>query len=181
MGAATLTVQLPTDLDAPQLARRLLTERFSKALDPDTLATVALLASELLTNAVHQGQGTITLSAAVDQHRLLVELIDESSGPEHLCNRTPATPRPLRRRPPGCRELLEKLPVCACPRRQHDENLPRVRLPEPHRSANASTSSIASHRVPRTINPVTSPPIGISRAHPGDPVPITSTKPAQVR
>lgn len=44
------------------------------------LVDAELLVSELATNALVHGDGQITLRARLDQHRLLVELIDEGSG-----------------------------------------------------------------------------------------------------
>ncbi|MDQ6606117.1 MAG: ATP-binding protein [Actinomycetota bacterium] len=53
-------------------------------LDDAGLGTAKLLASELVTNAVLHGEGTITLRAALDDDRLLVEVIDQGSGFERV-------------------------------------------------------------------------------------------------
>src|SRR5207248_452190 len=46
----------------------------------EELEAAQLLASELVTNAFLHGQGNITLRAALDQDRMLVEVIDEGKG-----------------------------------------------------------------------------------------------------
>jgi anti-sigma regulatory factor (Ser/Thr protein kinase) len=76
-------VLLPRDREAPARARRLLSERFAPELADDELDTAKLLTSELVSNAVRHGDGTITLRAHLDEDRLLVEVIDQGSGFEH--------------------------------------------------------------------------------------------------
>ena len=81
MGAAArFRVELPREVNVPWLARWLLAERFSAMLDRDTLARGKLLVSELVTNAVRHGRGMITLKAALNHERLLVEVIAQGSG-----------------------------------------------------------------------------------------------------
>ncbi len=81
MGAtARLRVELPREVNVPWLARWLLAERFSAMLDRDTLARGKLLVSELVTTAVRHGRGMITLKAALNHDRLLVEVIAPGNG-----------------------------------------------------------------------------------------------------
>jgi anti-sigma regulatory factor (Ser/Thr protein kinase) len=75
-----LSLELPRMPDAPGMARRQLVECFGAALDEDKLQTAKLLTSELVTNALLHGEGSITLLADLDQDRLLVEVIDEGEG-----------------------------------------------------------------------------------------------------
>ncbi len=70
--------------EAPGSARRRVEEWFAAELDDTRLGTAKLLISELVTNAVLHGDGTITLRAALDDDRLLVEVIDEGSGFERV-------------------------------------------------------------------------------------------------
>ena len=65
---------------APGLARRHLVECFGAALNEHQLQTAKLLTSELVTNALLHGEGSITLMADLDDDRLLVEVIDEGEG-----------------------------------------------------------------------------------------------------
>ena len=76
-------VALPRSASAPTTARRLIEQWFADPLDEEELKTAKLLASELVTNAVHHGRGQITLQADLDENRLLVEVIDEGGGLEH--------------------------------------------------------------------------------------------------
>jgi len=76
----TLETDLPRTRGAPALARRSLTRWFATEVDGDELRTAELLVSELVTNAVMHGRGTITLRAQLDEDRLLVEVIDEGHG-----------------------------------------------------------------------------------------------------
>jgi serine/threonine-protein kinase RsbW len=82
-----IEVELPRDPSAAGRARRLLAELSAGALDADELSRATLLASELVTNAVLHGQGTITFRAGLDDDRLLVEVIDEGSGFERVARK----------------------------------------------------------------------------------------------
>jgi anti-sigma regulatory factor (Ser/Thr protein kinase) len=75
-------VELSRDAHAPRLARRLISERFASQLEADELISAMLLTSELVTNAVRHGHGRITLTATMNEDRLLVEVTDEGSGLE---------------------------------------------------------------------------------------------------
>jgi anti-sigma regulatory factor (Ser/Thr protein kinase) len=77
-------VDLPGGLRAPQSARRAIEEHFSGTVDGDMLASVELLATELVSNAVrHGGAGegqTVALHLAVAPHCLRVEVCDPGRG-----------------------------------------------------------------------------------------------------
>jgi anti-sigma regulatory factor (Ser/Thr protein kinase) len=75
-----LAFELPRAPDAPGIARRQLARSFGDALNADQLQTVRLLTSELVTNALLHGAGSITLLASLVDHRLHVEVIDEGDG-----------------------------------------------------------------------------------------------------
>jgi anti-sigma regulatory factor (Ser/Thr protein kinase) len=77
---APVEVELPREPSSPSQARNLLSRLFAPALETDELYRAKLLVSELVTNALRHGRGTITLRADLDEDRLLVEVIDEGSG-----------------------------------------------------------------------------------------------------
>lgn len=77
---AALTLDLPRVPEAPGIARRRLVGSFGDALEERQLQTVKLLTSELVTNALLHGEGSITLLASLEEDRLLVEVIDEGHG-----------------------------------------------------------------------------------------------------
>ena len=87
---AALALDLPRAPEAPGIARRRLARSFGDALDERQLHTARLLTSELVTNALLHGAGSITLRADLDAARLLVEVIDEGDG---------IHPAPARRNP----------------------------------------------------------------------------------
>lgn len=81
MRGTPFELALPRDVSAPGIARHTLNEWFATSLaDDDAFDTAKLLASELVTNAVLHGQGTITVRADLDEDRLLVEVMDEGTG-----------------------------------------------------------------------------------------------------
>ena len=80
MIAPVFESELPRGLDAPAVARRLVAVWFAPALSEGMLATTRLLVSEIVTNAVCHGRGTIMLRARLFEHRLLVEVIDQGGG-----------------------------------------------------------------------------------------------------
>ena len=80
----SIDVELPRDPGAAARARHLLAALYAGTLDADELSRATLLASELVTNALLHGQGTITFRAGLDEDRLLVEVIDEGSGFERV-------------------------------------------------------------------------------------------------
>jgi anti-sigma regulatory factor (Ser/Thr protein kinase) len=78
--AAAFESELPRGLDAPGVARRLVADWLAPVLTDGTLATTRLLVSEIVTNAVRHGRGTIMLRARLFEDRLLVAVIDEGGG-----------------------------------------------------------------------------------------------------
>jgi len=85
--ASDFEMDLPRASDAPWIARRSVADWFGAALQGEELQTAKLLTSELVTNAVVHGCGRIVLRAQLDEHRLLVEVIDEGKGFEHEARR----------------------------------------------------------------------------------------------
>jgi anti-sigma regulatory factor (Ser/Thr protein kinase) len=83
-GQGRIQTTLTPDASAPAMARRMLERSFGEALETDELARAKLAISELTTNAVLHGQGEITVLADLDDTRLLVEVIDQGSGFEHV-------------------------------------------------------------------------------------------------
>jgi signal transduction histidine kinase len=75
-----LDLQLPPCGDAPAIARRQMVKRFATELDGRLLEDARLLTSELVTNAVVHGRGTIQLHARAQQHRLIVDVADQGDG-----------------------------------------------------------------------------------------------------
>jgi anti-sigma regulatory factor (Ser/Thr protein kinase) len=77
-------VDLPGGLRAPQSARRAIEGQFGGRIDRDTLASVELLTTELVSNAVrHGGAGehtTIVLHLATSSACLRVEVLDPGDG-----------------------------------------------------------------------------------------------------
>jgi anti-sigma regulatory factor (Ser/Thr protein kinase) len=78
--AAMFESELPPGLDAPGVSRRLVADWLAPVLTESALATSRLLVSEIVTNAVRHGRGTITLRAWLFEDRLLVAVIDEGGG-----------------------------------------------------------------------------------------------------
>ena len=83
-GLPVLDIKLPRSKAAPGEAREVLADTYRSALGEDELYTALLLTSELVSNAVRHGEGAITLRADLDENRLLVEVIDEGGGLEHV-------------------------------------------------------------------------------------------------
>jgi anti-sigma regulatory factor (Ser/Thr protein kinase) len=79
-------VELPRRADAGAIARRYLSN-WLKELDADDLHRAKLLCSELVNNAVLHGRGRVRLRAALDDDRVLVEVIDEGDGFEREARR----------------------------------------------------------------------------------------------
>jgi anti-sigma regulatory factor (Ser/Thr protein kinase) len=77
-------VDLPGGLQAPQHARRAIEEHFSAAVDEATLASVELLTTELVSNAVRHGGADehqlVVLYLALAPERLRVEVCDPGAG-----------------------------------------------------------------------------------------------------
>lgn len=77
-------VTLAPEVSVPAAARRLLERSFGDALDRTELERAKVAISELATNAVAHGQGEVTVVAELVPERLLVEVIDQGSGFEHV-------------------------------------------------------------------------------------------------
>src|SRR5581483_8871679 len=75
---------LPRDANAPAAARRLLEREFGDILEREELDRAKLAISELATNAVLHGKGAVTVLADFDDPRLLVEVVEQGSGFEHV-------------------------------------------------------------------------------------------------
>jgi anti-sigma regulatory factor (Ser/Thr protein kinase) len=76
--------ELPRGVDAPSQARHLLALWAGDELAPDELDRAKLVCSELVNNAVLHGEGKIRLQLDLDENRLLIEVIDEGQGFEHV-------------------------------------------------------------------------------------------------
>lgn len=79
--------ELPRANDAPWIARRAVTDWFGTELMEEELHTAKLLTSELVANAVLHGAGRILLRAALNDDRVLIEVIDEGERFEHRVRR----------------------------------------------------------------------------------------------
>jgi anti-sigma regulatory factor (Ser/Thr protein kinase) len=77
MGA--LSLNLRRERSAPGAARQAIEHRFAE-LGPARLADLALVVSELVSNAVVHGRGTITLKLQHDGHAVRGEVIDQGGG-----------------------------------------------------------------------------------------------------
>jgi anti-sigma regulatory factor (Ser/Thr protein kinase) len=75
---------LPRNVYAAACARRLLGEWFTGEIAPAELDRAKLICSELVNNAVIHGEGNIQLYGDLDENRLLIEVIDQGRGFEHV-------------------------------------------------------------------------------------------------
>jgi anti-sigma regulatory factor (Ser/Thr protein kinase) len=82
--AGRVQLTLNADADAPGIARRMLERSFGEVLDAEELDRAKLAISELTTNAVVHGKGEVTVFADLNDTRLLVEVVDQGSGFEHV-------------------------------------------------------------------------------------------------
>jgi anti-sigma regulatory factor (Ser/Thr protein kinase) len=80
---------LPRRPDAGARARRLLTRWFQDDLEQPEMSALKLICSELVNNAVVHGHGAIEFRADVNDDRVLVEVVDEGKGFEHLVHKVP--------------------------------------------------------------------------------------------
>lgn len=78
-----LDVELSRTPAAPLIARRAISDLCAGRLDGDLLADARLMVSEMASNALRHGRGTISLRGALDANRLLVEVVDQGDGFEH--------------------------------------------------------------------------------------------------
>lgn len=77
---AELRLSLPRDASAAGIARKALHQRFAGELGRERAGDLALVASELVANAVAHGQGEISLAVRIDGDRVLGEVVDEGGG-----------------------------------------------------------------------------------------------------
>jgi anti-sigma regulatory factor (Ser/Thr protein kinase) len=77
---ADLSINLPRDASISTVARRAAERHFDGALDRARLSELALIVSELATNAVVHGSGAITLKLHRDGEIARGEVIDEGGG-----------------------------------------------------------------------------------------------------
>lgn len=78
--AVQLSVDIPRGPEGPQVARGMLRERFARELPPAELADVEIIVSELVTNALVHGEGSVRLRLTVDDGVITGEVIDEGTG-----------------------------------------------------------------------------------------------------
>jgi anti-sigma regulatory factor (Ser/Thr protein kinase) len=83
--------ELPHGAEAPGIARGLLRSWAGAALDGRQLDTARLLVSELVSNAVLHGQGTITLDVWLGPDALRVEVLDQGEEFPHVARRPDAS------------------------------------------------------------------------------------------
>jgi anti-sigma regulatory factor (Ser/Thr protein kinase) len=81
--------ELPRAVEAPGHARRLLAAWAGDELAPDELDRAKLVCSELVNNAILHGTGKVELRLDLDEDRLLIEIIDEGQGFEHVVREVP--------------------------------------------------------------------------------------------
>lgn len=75
-----LALSLPRAPTAGQVARAAIRDRFAGVLSRNTMADLELVVSELVTNAVDHGHGTIDLALRNDVHGLRGSVTDEGQG-----------------------------------------------------------------------------------------------------
>ena len=75
-----LDVTVPSGTGAPAIARRLVRDQLTALPARVVCAEVELIVSELVTNAVVHGRGTIRLRLAVDDDVVRGEVIDQGPG-----------------------------------------------------------------------------------------------------
>jgi anti-sigma regulatory factor (Ser/Thr protein kinase) len=75
-----LSINLQRDASAATVARRAAEQLFADALDRSRLGDLALVVSELVTNAVVHGRGAIALKLQRDGEIVRGEVVDEGGG-----------------------------------------------------------------------------------------------------
>jgi anti-sigma regulatory factor (Ser/Thr protein kinase) len=78
-----ITLQLPRQGSAAVVARRAIRDRLANRLGAERTHDLSLLVTELVTNAVVHGHGSITLKIRVDDGNVHGEVVDEGGGFEH--------------------------------------------------------------------------------------------------
>lgn len=81
---ARLDATLPDNDQAPRVAHRQLATWLAPQLDEREVYDARLLISELVTNALVHGRGTIEMHARLDERRLIVEVTDDGNGFERI-------------------------------------------------------------------------------------------------
>jgi anti-sigma regulatory factor (Ser/Thr protein kinase) len=75
-----IDVRVPRGPQTPALARRLVRDGLSGGVSPTVLADAQVVVSELVSNAVVHGAGSIRLILDVDEAAVRGEVIDEGAG-----------------------------------------------------------------------------------------------------
>jgi anti-sigma regulatory factor (Ser/Thr protein kinase) len=75
-----LSLTLSPDTSAPSMVRRAAERHFADALSCERLAELALVVSELVTNAVVHGHGEIVVKLRLDAEVLRGDVIDQGGG-----------------------------------------------------------------------------------------------------
>ena len=87
-----LHLRLPRHDSAAGIARKALDRRFADELGRERVGDLALVVSELVTNAVSHGQGAISLTVRVDGDDVFGEVVDEgAASSERYENAAPKT------------------------------------------------------------------------------------------
>ena len=73
-------LRLPRGTTAAQVARRAVHDSFAGRLEPPRIQDLALLVTELVTNAVAHGRGAIVLRVRLEGERIVGEVVDEGEG-----------------------------------------------------------------------------------------------------
>lgn len=81
------SVRLPRDASAPSVARTTVRRRLGAQLDATRLGDLAVVVSELVTNAVRHGRGAITMRLQLDDGTVRGEVVDEGGGFEREIRR----------------------------------------------------------------------------------------------
>jgi anti-sigma regulatory factor (Ser/Thr protein kinase) len=73
-------LRLPRGTTAAQVARRAVRDSFARHLEPPRMHDLALVVTELVTNAVAHGRGEIVLRVKLEGERVIGEVVDEGKG-----------------------------------------------------------------------------------------------------
>jgi anti-sigma regulatory factor (Ser/Thr protein kinase) len=81
--AVDLALNLPSDTSAPGLARAAAERYLCGKVGPERLGDLALVVSELVSNALVHGRGQVVFRLQLDEGIVRGEVIDEGGGFEH--------------------------------------------------------------------------------------------------
>lgn len=81
--ADDLSLNLPPDLSAPGVARAAAARHLAGKISPERLGELALVISELVTNASVHGVGQVVFRLRLDHHTVHGEVIDQGAGFVH--------------------------------------------------------------------------------------------------